>query len=246
MSSTALDQTPVRQMFEGSETQAAWQMDSPELLLELLCGLGFSGGATVERYGVEMFTKRANTAGLEAVLHFVFEKHKGAKQAQKVSSSTRIMLPTLPRNTRSFPPLVRLQAPYNEQLPLQVLHQLWPVEPQTRKDFKDVRQLSTKQGERKPCNRATRVRLLFSCSLHLSQLVAACCAQVMLGFILSLAAVPRELKLDAQKLYSRATGRRSVLFMGSLLLERLLCCPDQQHSAQQPSAQTACFCFDCL
>ena len=62
-------------------------MDSPELLLELLAKLGFSDSARVDRYGVEMFSKRPNTRGLEVLLHHLFEQHRGAKQAQKVRAA---------------------------------------------------------------------------------------------------------------------------------------------------------------
>ena len=60
-------------------------MDCPELLIEVLAKLGFSDTSHIERYGVDMFSKRPNTGGLDVLLHFLFQRYKGAKQAHKVS-----------------------------------------------------------------------------------------------------------------------------------------------------------------
>ena len=59
-------------------------MDSAELLVELVSRLGFSDSATTDRFGEDMFAKNGNTQGLEVLLRFLFQRHKGTKQAHKV------------------------------------------------------------------------------------------------------------------------------------------------------------------
>ncbi|KAK9808197.1 hypothetical protein WJX73_007497 [Symbiochloris irregularis] len=118
-------------------------MDSHKLLMDVLSGMGFADGGSVDRYGEEMLAKQPNTKGLEVLLHFLFQKYKGVKQAHKE------------------------------------LQQLWPVEPETRRDFKEV----------------------------------------MLNFVLQLDSVPRDLKLEAGKLFSRAAGKRLVELLNHIAWE---------------------------
>lgn len=58
-------------------------MDSTELLLESLCSLGFADMLDV--LGPEPFSKSQSGAKcLEAVLHALYQRHKGTKAVQKV------------------------------------------------------------------------------------------------------------------------------------------------------------------
>ena len=106
-------------------------MDTPELLFEALGSLGFGAAESTGKPAPDVFLKRPNSLLQDAILHFLYVAHKGAKGKQVASVTAQTP-------SRTSQPASHSQY----HLAVQEMGVLWPVDSSTRKEFREVWPLS--------------------------------------------------------------------------------------------------------